>query len=584
MKKLVTKLISAVALVSAMALLLSGCFQGDKNPVLGKDGAMLLLANERMSGEMLDKNDGIFSDAENALLGMADQGREFLTAYEAEESFTVRMASSSNLVTDIAAPGRSYTQFNETVLQSVTLAERGAEKIKMMKEMVRALDTWVVFDDGSKMLLHVEENSELLLAQDEYYDFVCYRTRLEDGTERYDLMQFARKEGYSIRAGYIKNRLYDCNMISKTDGGEYEYIGFVAQMVEDRWECLEYRYIPQNEIPYDYAYVIMNDELCFRAYKNMHGEGNGEIGNIVLSSDDRTVDILTMEEMANITMYKIFVGAFDGYRGVLIGEDEYDNNLVLEDGTVLENYTEAPEGEVSINFIVRYESAWGTEFEMSFDVRGGSYSERNAAFAEYIEKIGIRYEGDTTENLLAKMNDARNLLDEIDRDFKWNGHPIGTHEGSRAAHKEEQRLIEQFADTLGEYKNNPEVSYSEIKDLDLASFAELENISFDLEDGENVVNIASASATVSDLTLFILGEKYHLAFALMDDSGIIHIEGYEKQEVTLDGESITLSANNIKLDLEEIAAGEYKIVMYASTSDGIRSTLATVIGNVTVAE
>jgi hypothetical protein len=92
MKKIVSKFISAVALVSVMALLLSGCFQGDKNPVLGKDGAMLLLANERMSGEMLDKSDGIFSDAENALLGMADQGREFLTAYEAEESFTVRMA------------------------------------------------------------------------------------------------------------------------------------------------------------------------------------------------------------------------------------------------------------------------------------------------------------------------------------------------------------------------------------------------------------------------------------------------------------------------------------------------------------
>jgi hypothetical protein len=70
----------------------------------------------------------------------------------------------------------------------------------------------------------------------------------------------------------------------------------------------------------------------------------------------------------------------------------------------------------------------------------------------------------------------------------------------------------------------------------------------------------------------------------MNDSGIIHIEGYEKQEVTLDGESITLSANNIKLDLEEIAAGEYKIVMYASTSDGIRSTEATVIGEIAITE
>ena len=589
MKNIVSKVISAFILVSTVSILLTGCFsKGD--PVVGKEGALLLLANERMRGEMLDKNDGIFRDAEEALVGMANQGREFLTAYEGiendKEAFTARMASSSNLVTDIAAPGRSYTQFNETVLNSVTLAERGAENIRLMKERVRVLDTWVVFDDGSKMLLHVEENSELLLAQNEYYDFICYRTRLEDGTERYDLMQFARKEGYSIRAGYIKNRLYDCNMISKTDGGEYEYIGFVAQMVEDRWECLEYRYIPQNEIPYDYSYVIMNDDLCFKAYKFMSGEGEvGEVNNLVLSSDDRTVDIVTMDEREDITTYNIFVGAYEGYRGVLVGgKDEYDNNLVLGDGTVLENYIEAQEGEVGVKYIVKYETAWGTEFEMSFIVRGGSHDERNAAFAEYLEKIGIRYKDATTEELLDRMNRARELLSEVDRDFEWNGYPIGTHEGSRAAHAVEMELIDRFLGVIEEYKNSPEVNYSDIKNLDLASFAELENASFDFEIEGNAVRIASASATVTDLTLFTEGERYHLAFALMDEEGLVHINGYEKNEIALTSDLLTLRAENIVLNLSGIAVGQYKLVMYASTSDGIRSTEAYVIGEVTVAE
>ena len=582
MKKMVTKLISAVALVSAMALLLSGCFLEGKDPVLGKAGAMLLLANERMSGDMLDKNDGIFRDAENALIGMANQGREFLGAYEKdeEEAFTVRMASSSNLETDIAAPGRSYTQFNETVLQSVFLAERGAENIRIMKERVRVLDTWVSFSK-TKMLLHVEENSELLLVQNEDYDAICYRTRLEDGSERYDLIQFYHDTDYAVRASYIKNQLYDCNMITNVSTGEYDYIGFVAEKVGDNWECLEYRYFPENEIPYDYHYVIMTKDLCFKAHKGMYVDG--EVDGIILSSDDRTVDIINMTSDEDVSRYSIYIGAYEGYQGVLVGgRNEFDNNLVLSDGTVLPSNSMAPDGEVSIEFIVRYETAWGIEFEMSFMIRGGTPLERNEIFADYLRQIGIRYKGATTEELLDKMNQAKNLIDEIDSNFEWNSHPIGTHEGSRAAHAVEYEIINSFIRVFDSYKNHPEVNHSEIRNLALASFAEMENMTYDVVADGNVVTVISASTTVRDLTLFTSGEKYHLAFALMNDTGLVHIDGYAKNEVVLSGDSLALTASNVTLDLSGIAAGEYKLVMYASTSDGIRSTSASVIGAVTV--
>ena len=585
MKKLITRVISAVAMVSTMALLLSGCFLGGGDPVLGKAGAMLLLANERLSGEMLDKNDSIFRDAEKALIGMADQGRGFLTAYEneeAEESYTARMAASTNLVTDIAAPGRSYTQFNETVLQSVFLAERGANNIRLMKEKVRVLDTWVSFSK-TKMLLHVEENSELLLTQDEYYDSICYRTRLEDGTERYDLIQFSHEGDYAIRASYIKNQLYDCNMISRVSTGEYDYIGFVAEKVEERWECLEYRYFPENEIPYDYGYVIMTEDLCFRAHKAMHYYG--EVDGITLSSDDRTVDIIRMTGDESIGIYNIFVGAFEGYRGVLVGgANEFDNNLVLGDGTILQNDNNKTEGEVNIDFLVKYDTAWGVEFEMCFSIMNPDIEARNATFARFLKEIGISYKEATTEELLEKMNQARDLIDEIDRDFEWNGYPIGTHEGSAAAHAVEYEIIDHYISVRELYKNYPVVKYNEIRNLGLASFAEMENTSATVNSGANSVTVTSASATVTDLTLFTVGEKYHLAFALMDESGLIHIDGYEKSEVVLSGGSLSLSVSNVTINFEGITPGQYQLVMYASTSDGIRSTKVTVIGSVTVTE
>ena len=592
MKKTVLKALASIVVLTAFALTLTGCFKGGDS-VSGKEGAMLLLANERLGGEMIDKNDSIFKDAESALVGMAEQGRSFLTSYEnteekepAYENGRARTRSfrsgnsGGTLVTDIAAPGRSYTQFNETVLQSVFLAERGADNIRLMKEKVRVLDTWVTFSN-SKMLLHVEENSELLLVQDEYYKFICYRTRLEDGTERYDLIQFYRDSDYAIRASYIKNQLYDCNMISNVESGEYDYIGFVAKNVEDSWVCLEYRYFPENDIPYDYSYVIMTEDLCFRAYKQMHLEG--QVGSIILSSEDRNVDIMTMYEGEGYSTYQIFVGAYEGYQGVLVGgADEYDNNLVLGDGSVLKSEAEVPEGEVENRFLVKYDTAWGVEFEMGFMIYGSDPAGRNAAFADYLKEIGINYKGDTTEALLAKMNRARETINEIDKYYEWNGYPIGTPEGSMAAHEAEYDIINGYLDVYNSYNDHPTVRQSEIRNLGLASFADLERALVDFEVSGNTAVITSAGASVTDLTLFTSGEKYHLAFALMNDSGLIHIGEYTRNEVTLTGDSLTLTAKDVSLDFSSIAAGEYKLVVYAATSDGIRSTNPTVVGDITI--
>ena len=582
MKKAIACLILTVTLIIS-ALTLNGCDKekNSQNPVLGKTGAMLLLANERLSGRMIDEGDSIFENAEEALVGMADQGRSFIAACSSSENEAqiMSVAAESSMITDIANPSRSYTQFNETVYQSVSLAERGADMIKMMKENVRVLDTWVVMGN-TKMLLHVEENSEILLYQEQLFSYACFRTRMEDGTEKYELIQINPTEGYTVRASYIKGELYECSnsMPSRGIDSEDDYFGFSAQKSNNGWECVEYRYYPENEFKFNFEYVILSDDLSFKATKS---PVDGSIKMIVLSSGDRSEDIMAIEESENQSNYHLYLGAFNGYRGVMNNGGEYDCNLVLADGTVLENSTRATEGEVGISYTLIFDSAWGTECEIVFTINGGTADERNAKISDYIKEIGIT-RSESMSDLLSDINKSREVATEVDRDFKWNGYSNSTADGREAGHAVETAKFDFFYDAFEKYADNTEISIDDVSLSRLASFADMINTSANVTVEGTAINVKSAAATVSDLTLFTAGDNYHLAFALMDADGLIHLSGYEKVGGALSGESLTLTAENITLSINDIAAGKYDIVMYASTSDGIRSSKPAVIGNVII--
>lgn len=571
------KAISLFLVLVVGALVLTGCF-GNKNAVTGKEGAMLALASERLNGNFTGGN-SLFANAEEDLRDMAKQGEGFV--------MNIRRASNTRRsmvkAEDIVAADRNNTQFNEAVLRSVDLATRGADSIKTMKERVRVVDTWVEMGD-ERMLLHVEENSELLLAEypDANESFVCYRTRDERGVERYELLIEARDTGFTMRAIYIKDMLYEYTESFSHPGSDaLNYIGFRAKNIGGTWECMEIRYHAENtEMPFSFRHLVFTDELCFAAgIENL----TNEIGAIYISTPDRTADIMLASEGGQgESSYQLYLGTFTGYEGIVF-EGEHKGYIVLNNGEEISSYSKINEN-VSVANLTHYTTAWGTEAELVMHVLGGTAEERRNSLKAVLLDWGLECVV-SIDNVFKMISDAEKIANDIHKDATWHDERIDDISACRRALEIESAEFDTLFAYLDEYKNHAVVKESALNaSSSLVQFADLQDVDANVSVASDGLSftVTRAVGTVSDLTLFTTGDEYYLAVALRNDSGIIHLGDYSKIYTINEGSSLSLEIGQNVFDVSSIASGEYEIVVYASTKDGIRSSTASSIGRVVI--
>lgn len=570
MKKTVALLLIMIMCVSVF----SGCF-GTEPSITGRKGAMLALANERLKGNFTGNN-SLFGGAEEDLSKMADLGESFLGSFELLSDTSGSYASAD----DIVSADRNNSQFNEAVMRSVSLAERGAEHISHMKKRVRVLDTWVEMGD-EKLLLHVEENSELLLAKNSHFqeDFVCYRTRDEKGVERYELLIDAKQTGFTMRALYIEDQVYDYMETYSVPGTDEEhYLGFSAVNVDGVWQCMEIRYhYDSYGARFDFNHVILTDDLCFSAGLNP----DSEIYGIYMSTSDRKADIISAFEEDSTSFYLIQLGAFKGYKGVY-DHGNGQQSLVLADDTRVQIPISTEE--VRISRLNLMESAWGTECEIDIKMDSGTIESRREDLKALLEGWGLECI-EPLDKVFDMISEAREIAIDINKVATWNGESIHDDEGNLRALKTEKDKFSTLMGYLEEYKDKEVIQASLLGGFSpLAQFAPITSASGKATaaaDGRSF-DLSDISATVEDLTLFSAGEEYYLAVGLQNSGGIIHLEGYDRTLVKCEGESITLTLPGGTVDVSMIASGSYDIVIYASTDDGIRSSKPHTVGTIAI--
>lgn len=575
MRKILALLLVMMISISA----LTGCFlfEEGSNAVTGKEGAMLALASERLHGNFTGGN-SLFANAEEDLRAMAKQGERF-AMMRARSGVAERQISADAIV----PADRNNTQFNETVMRSVDLANRGADYIKNMKERVRVVDTWVEFD-FEKMFLHVEENSELLLCESlvNNESFVCYRTRDEHGVERYELLVEARDSGYTTRAVYIKDELYEyTETFPNSITGSIDYIGFRAENVGGIWECMESRYHPDNtEHPFEFRYVILTDELCFAANIDYY---TGDIGSIFMSTSDRKTDIMTVTETDDgFSAFSLQIGAFSGYDGILY-EKEHEGYLALKNGKNVHSYSDINE-KIGIQNITLYETAWGTEAEMVIHVFGDTLEERRSALKSLLIDWGLECV-ESLDKVFLMLTEAKEIADDIHKDATWHGERINDLAACRRALDKENAKFDFLFAFLEKYEDYEVVKVNILSNTSpLVSFAELEGVDANYSVASDGLSftVTGAVATVKDLTLFTEGDRYYLAVGLKNAGGIVHLGDYDKTYTVNNGSSISLEIGENSFDVSNITPGEYEIVVYASTEDGIRSSAPATIGNIVI--
>ncbi len=545
--------------------------------VTGLAGAKLALANERLSGKLLDSNDSVFASAAEDMRSMAADGKAISQTLSV--SATRPLAGITYDESEINAWSRNFTQFDEVVRRSVELAEACEDHITYMKEHVRVIDSWTTGLMGFETLLHVEENSELLLVRSDAVEYVFYRTKEADGSDRYEILQYYPEGNYSSRATYVKNQRYEYMYeLPNAATGKNTILGFSAVKNGERWDCAELRYHPDNEAmgaPFDIWFVILTDTLCMGATQSI--DPVRKISGISISDLAHTVDILNMtipqEEAPVEFFFSVNLGAFSGYRGIQHDGDTGNGKLILADGT--EIATGDFSKTVVLRNLIKLDSVVGVEVEMLMSVQATNAEQAVELLLKTLEQDWKLQCAEPYANIKATLSQAKQIAIAVNDSYKWNGYDVRTNEECYKALNAENERFSALRAMFIAWQDAPFVDPvpEQQSPADLIEFGELTDVVIDATVGEDgSILIRSASVTVSNLDLFEAGEAYHLAFALESDEGLIHLEGLETPTVTFDGEAFTLSCEGLTITLsEEFASKNRTLTVYVASSEGIRS-------------
>ncbi|MBE6684070.1 MAG: hypothetical protein E7592_00255 [Ruminococcaceae bacterium] len=561
----------------------------------GIDAIKLLLADERLNGKLIEDGDSIFAGGEEALRELASRAKEnlnvqILTASggaseclkpSAISSNVVSLGDTSSEMTEFDEISRNYEEFELTTRVIVDQAERAADMIKFVKNYIRILDTWVgnpaVQDE--EVYLHVEENSETIFQRYGDSITVCHRYKNELGEDVYEICTQSSFD--MLRFTYIAGKKYEM-IYRMNDGARYQ--GISANNDKGYWEVFDMIYDSGwVEYPFDTNFIIMKDDICYKAGYSLR---EGSNINYTITTADRKSDLMLIGENSYTTLFDVKLAGFEGYYGVVNIVPGNMGTLKLADGTLIElgeldisglndQYTAA------INGIYASESAFGCEGSIIITINGEDPAVRRALLMEILASWGISCKYDMSHTFEA-VDRAGSEFVMMRKYLKWNGHDVNTMEGLLAGVAVERALFDEFISKYDAIKDAPVVQIgTEAADL-LVRFAPIADITCGEISAKGLeVTVSDISLTVNDMLLFVENEEYKIAFAMKsldEDGGLTHIE-VDTAAALYDGaDSLTVTAQDLTFMLPMLSPGDYSLVAYVATADGIRSSMYTELG------
>ncbi len=552
----------------------------------GTDVLKLLLAGTRLAGKMIGSTDSIFKSGVQTMRTLAERaeanrGVRHLTARaDAKASFGAQMLSSSGKeITEFDAISRNCEEFKSTTDSIVSNAQKAAGMIDYVKTHVRILDTWVVTPAYGELLLHVEEDLEIIFSRDAEHDsaFMCRRYANEVGDDVYEVWE--RSSFADVRFLYVAGKRYE--MFYKMDDGA-RYQGICANNDKEYWEIFNCIYDSRwVDSPFDPCFIILKDDVCYQASYSFIEWMNSVTYKI--TSPDKSCDILTVTEDESAMRFEINLGAFSGYYGVVDIDSGNVGKLKLSDGRLLSEmdgeFTLASGSIAQINGIRATESAFGKEGAVMITISGASKERCRADLLVLLQEWGFTSRYDLS-HVFALADLASEEFEAMRKYLRWNGHAVDTVENALKGVAVEVALFDSYEDMYKEYENLPKVQMQSEEAALLMQFAAVKTLSVQSVNAIGLtVSIASASLTVEDTLLFVKDQNYKVAFALRSLSGgnLVHL-ACETAPVAYSGAgAFTVAAESISLQLPLLSVGEYELVAYIATAEGIRASAPAVI-------
>jgi len=633
MKKIISVILTAV--ISASLLVGCGGGGGDNNrpPVAtGKTGASLLLANERLNAKLLSDNN-IFDNGTAVLRNLSRLASESVATYayatdsqKSELSLTTSYESLDGSVVEIDGNtyrwsgfkeySNSYNYFLNLTTGVSGSAERGAALIDNVKTYVRVIDKWVSVH-GNEYYLHVEENCEILYERLDDFITMCMRTKTEDGYDRYEVYT-SNSEGGVMRMIYTPGKI--CEYSYVTDGFNHN---FLAENNKGFWEVVDVGRINDNDgLRFNVSCMVIKNDICYDAFYSPAQDTRG-VGTIKVISSDRLTDIIELTQYEDSAFVTVNLQGFNGYKYLetiatpdQVGRFEDIDNI--RDGIKI-LYSETPLGDRV------YRPYLGSNAEVVLDngnritvddtyARGNIdiYAINVHHFSKepedadsfiysngYVPTIGMSVNGTNSTEIMAYIEEfltETGLTCTRDMDYVKTGiirayeeleQFVQYHEWNESRIYSDEELEVGWQNNLAKFEAYAEM-YDRIKDLEVIDFTDEEayelNIHFapitfqsalNISNDGLYIDIKNLELGIADTTLFVEGESYTVGFALASASGkgqLNHIESTAASPVTYEGGSEFKVIASTYFEIKPLTAGEYVLVAYISTTDGIRMT------------
>lgn len=603
----------------------------EKLSISGIDAAKILLAEERLNEKLLKNEGDIFENGVQVMNALADKAIENLgvTLLEAEprsnEAITLCNAAdgyknitpldlltgnqhSASLGTsgtstwnvtplysmgeekseignmevvgdtvvwsDLDEVSNSYEYFLNLTNNIVIEARRCADLIDFVKKNIRIVDKWVVVGN-TRYYLSVSENEELLCEEsgsgNDRILIVCRRFRNEDGKDVYEMYRYYGS-GNEYRMTYVPGERYEYS----TDRNQH----FIATNTKGYWE----NYVLGDlDSHYNVSYLVMKDDICY-----MFGHMSDNYVSIDILSADRQTDLFRYVVLETSTTLTLKLNGFSNIEKVSAPktnvnfgpENDYayvdwnqGSKIHTTGGLVIGEDQTFCDGKVQVRAIMVMSYAYGYGGEMMLNINCPP-EEALQLFKQFLTESGLVCRRDidlVIEGTQKSIVDSRIVFNY----YQWNGYTVNTDEGIRNATSAEKTRYDEMYAYYDAVKDAESVTFDgNHSEMHMSFPTVVGNVSSGakMENGKLIID--SLTLTVNDVLLFVKDEPYHVVIALEDSvGGIIHLEQTASNEVKYAEEKeFSVSASNVAVTLPHLTPGNYCVVAYIATSDGIRSS------------
>lgn len=502
---------------------------------------------------------------------------------------------------NLAEYSNSHDYFSNITNNVVSNAEMAADLIDRTKKNVRVVDKWVDIW-GDQYYLHVEDNCEILFNRQDDFLKICKRSKNEQGVNVYEVYQTSQT--VETRMTYIPGQKYEYTMRRSSDDTGHN---FIAENTKGFWEVLD---VGGQAPYYNVSLIVLKDDICYDVFYNPNDEAHGLSGLQVISADRKTdilraTGILTEES----GMVELSLQSFDGIREIRIEvepdkiinvtEQVLDEELyyleqdgqryymtsghksaevVLNNGMVLKDGDRYLDGRVEVrrtlvSFSNKEDGTCGYTSSMDLGIIADTYEKRMETLREFLAFTGLVCKRDM-DYVQAGITQAYAELEQLVKYKQWNESPIFTDEDIAKGYENLNAKYLAWQETYNAIKDTEMIDYSNTEILELnIHFAPITAQKATAVTNEGLlVSVTELALTLEDMTLLVENEPYMVNFALVGtgSQGLTHVALGATQTASYTGGSTFTVTQTTTFELPMLVPGDYTVVAYISTADGIR--------------